>query len=212
MKRIFLLLALSLGIAGIQAQVPAEVTDVMDKCRAAMTNAAGVEYEMDVKAGMGPLSVKIHFVVADKGDLNRSISTTKIMGVDVVTESGFDGTDTWKIDRSSKGDTITFTHGNNRKKSKGDLWLDLDKKYNKAKMKLKDGYYEISFSEPKDKDNEIKSATIKVQEKNYILREMRSGARGAKVTMTVTKMRVGLKDNYFKLDLSKYPNAVVIRN
>ena len=45
-----------------------------------------------------------------------------------------------------------------------------------------------------------------------VMREIRSSARGAKVTMTITKVRVGLKDSYFKLDLSKYPNAVVIRN
>lgn len=212
MKRVFLLLALVLGIASVQAQVPAEVTDVMDKCRAAMTNPNGLEYEMDTKAGIGPLAMKMHFVIAEKGHLNRTVMTMKVMGVDVVTESGFDGTDTWKIERSSKGDTITFTRGDNRKKGKGDLSLDLDKKYNKAKMKLKDGYYEIAFSEPKDKDNEAKSVTIKVQEKNHILREVRSGARGAKVTMTVTKVRVGLKDSYFKINLSEYSNAVVIRN
>ena len=29
--------------------------------------------------------------------------------------------------------------------------------------------------------------------------------------MTVTRIRIGLKDSHFKLDLSKYPDAVVIR-
>ena len=212
MKRLFLLLGLMLGIAGVQAQVPAEVTDVMNKCRAAMTNPNGLEYEMDTKAGLGPLAMKMHFVIADKGNLNRTTMTMKIMGIEVTTESGFDGINTWEIEHSEKRDTITITKGDTRKKSEGDLSLDLDKKYNKAKMKLKDGYYEIAFSEPKDKDNEAKSVTIKVQEKNHILREVRSGARGAKVTMTVTKVRVGLKDSYFKINLSEYPNAVVIRN
>ena len=55
-------------------------------------------------------------------------------------------------------------------------------------------------------------AQVPAEVTDYIMREVRSGARGAKVTMTITKVRVGLKDSYFKLDLSKYPNAVVIRN
>lgn len=211
MKKLFLLLTLVLGVASAQAQIPAEVTDVMNKCRAAMTNANGLEYEMDTKAGLGPLAMKMHFVIADKGNLNRTTMTMKIMGIEVTTESGFDGINTWEIEHSEKGDTITITKGDTRKKSEGDLSLDLDKKYNKAKMKQKDGYYEIAFSEPKDKSNEVKSVTVKISEKNYVMREIRSGARGAKVTMTITKVRVGLKDSYFKLNLSEYPNAVVIR-
>ena len=212
MKRLIFLIALALGVANTQAQIPAEVTEVMNKCRAAMVNQNGLEYEMDMKAGMGPLAMKMHFVVAEKGNLNRTAMTMKIMGIEVATESGFDGTNTWEIKHSEECDTITITKGNTRKKSKGDLTLDLDKQYRKAKMKLKDGYYEITFSEPKDKDNEVKSIAVKISEKNYVMREVRGGARGAKVTMTITKVRVGLKDSYFKLDLSKYHNAVVIRN
>ena len=211
MKKLFLLLGLLLGIASAEAQIPAEVTEVMNKCRAAMVNPNGLEYEMDMKAGMGPLAMKMHFVIADKGNLNRTAMTMKIMGIEVLTESGFDGTDTWEIEHSSKSDTITITPGDNRKKSKGDLSFDLDKQYRKAKMKLKDGYYEITFSEPKSKDNEAKNVTVKISEKNYIMREVRSGARGAKVTMNITKVRVGLKDSYFKLDTTKYPDAVIIR-
>lgn len=214
MKRLFLLLALALGIANAQAQIPTEVTEVMEKCRAAMTNATGLEYEMDMKAGIGPVAMKMHFVVANKGNLNRTLMRMTVLGTEIVTENGFDGTDSWEIDHAAKetqSDTITFTHGNKKKKSKNELSYDLDKQYNKAKMKLKDGYYEITFSEPKDKTNEVKSATVKISEKNYVIREMRTGARGAKVTMKITKIRVGLKDSYFKLDTSKYPGAVIIR-
>ena len=214
MKRLFLLLALALGIANAQAQIPTEVTEVMGKCRAAMTNATGLEYEMDMKAGIGPVAMKMHFVVANKGNLNRTLMRMTVLGTEIVTENGFDGTDSWEIDHAAKetqSDTITFTHGNKKKKSKNELSYDLDKQYNKAKMKHKDGYYEITFSEPKDKTNEVKSATVKISEKNYVIREMRTGARGAKVTMKITKIRVGLKDSYFKLDTSKYPGAVIIR-
>ena len=215
MKKLFLLLALAFGIAGAQAQIPAEVTAVMEKCRAAMTNATGLEYEMDMKAGIGPVAMKMHFVIANKGQLNRTLMSMTVLGTEIVTENGFDGTDTWEIDHAAKEtqrDTITITHGNKQQKSKGELSYDLDKQYNKAKMKLKDGYYEITFSEPKDKTSEVKSATVKISQKNYVIREMRTSARGAKVTMKITKIRVGLKDSHFKVDLSKYPNAIVIKN
>ena len=205
------MLALILGLAGVQAQIPAEVTEVMNKCRAAMNNPAGVEYEMDMKAGMGPVALKMHFVIAEKGNLYRSYMTTKILGMAVSTESGFDGTNTWSVEHRKNGDTITFTHGDNMKKSDGDLDLDLDSQFRKAKMKHKDGYYDITFSDPKDKTSEVKNITVKISDKNYVMRELRSGARGAKVTMTITKIRVGLKDSHFKLDLTKYPDAVIIR-
>ena len=212
MKKKILILTLFFGAACAWAQIPAEVTDVMNRCRAAMNNTTGLEYEADMKAGMGPLSMKMHFVIANKGKLNRTYFSMKVLGEDVVVESGFDGTDTWEIKQSSKGDTIIFTHGNTRNKSKGDLDLDLDHKYNKAKMKLNDGYYEITFSDPKDKANEAKRVTVKIAAQNFTMREVRTSARGASVTMTVTKIHVGLKDSHFQADLSKYPNAVIIKN
>ena len=211
MKKTLILLTFIMSTIGGWAQIPAEVTEVMNKCRAAMTNASGLEYEMDMKAGIGPVAMKMHFVVADKGKLSRGRITTQILGMDVVNESGFDGTNTWEIKYTPKGDTITITRGDKRKKDEKLLEIDYDKQYRNAKMKLKDGYYVITFSDPKDPNNEVKSVTIKISEKSHTLREMRGGARGAKITLTVTKIRIGLKDSYFKLDLAKYPNAVVIR-
>ena len=209
-KAIFAAALLLFTLAG-WAQIPAEVTDVMDRCRAVMINGNGLEYESDITASLGPLSTKMHFVLADKGDLSRMVMSMKLMGKDVLVESGFDGTDTWRVHHSSKGDTITITRGNNKEKNAGDFALDCDKKYRKAQMKRKEGYYEITFSEPKEKDTEAKSITLKISDKNYTLREMRSSIHGARVTITIAKIRVGLKDSYFKLDLSKYPNAVVVR-
>ena len=41
--------------------------------------------------------------------------------------------------------------------------------------------------------------------------EMKMSMKGAKATITINKVRFGLKDDYFNLDLSKYPKAKVIR-
>ena len=194
-----------------QAQIPAEVKDILKKCGDKSHFSGGAEIDIKLHVGAVIASMNGTMKVCKKGDKSFSVVKMKVLGHEIYTETGFDGTDSWEISHSSKGDTITFTHGDKRKKSDGNLNLDLDKKYRKAKMKLKDGYYEISFSEPRDKDNEVKSVNVKISEKNYVMREIRSGARGAKVTMTITKIRVGLKDSYFKLDLTKHPDAVVIR-
>lgn len=210
-KAILFVVAMLLGAAGVRAQIPAEVTAVMDKCRASMVNPNGLEYEMDIKAGVGPVAMKMHMVVAEKGKMSRVLFSTRVLGQDVVSEVGFDGTDTWEIDRSPKADTITFARGDHRKKDKNVLSTDFDKRYRKAKMKEKDGYYVITFTEPKDKDNEAKSVTTWLSMKSCMMQELKTTAKGASVTMKVTKIRTGLKDDYFKVDLGKFPNAVVIK-
>ncbi len=211
MKKLFLLLALLLDLAGVQAQIPAEVTEVMDKCRTAMSNPAGIEYKMDTKVGIGPLSLKMKFVVAEKGALNRIRMTTKILSMEMTTESGFDGTNNWELKHTDKGDTIILTKGTANKSNDGELDLDLDRQYRRAKMKTKNNQYEITFSDPKDKTSEVKSVTVRISANDYTMREVRSGLRGAKVTMTISKIRVGIKDGHFKPPLARYPDAVVIR-
>lgn len=206
-KAILFVVAMLLGAAGVRAQIPAEVTAVMDKCRTAMENPNGLEYEMDIKAGIGPLAMKMRMVVASKGKMSRTSFSTRVLGNDIVVENGFDGTDTWE----NEGDTITITRGDHRKKDKNVLSTDFDKRYRKAKMKEKDGYYVITFTEPKDKDNEAKSVTTWLSMKSCMMQELKTTAKGASVTMKVTKIRTGLKDDYFKVDLGKFPNAVVIR-
>lgn len=210
-KAILFVVAMLLGAAGVRAQIPAEVTAVMDKCRASMVNPNGLEYEMDIKAGVGPVAMKMHMVVAEKGKMSRVLFSTRVLGQDVVSEVGFDGTDTWEIDRSPKADTITFARGDHRKKDKNVLSTDFDKRYRKAKMKEKDGYYVITFTEPKDKANEAKSVTTWLSMKSCMMQELKTTAKGASVTMKVTKIRTGLKDDYFKVDLGEFPNAVVIK-
>lgn len=212
MKKTALMLVALLGMFVAQAQIPAEVTDVMNRCKAAMTNPSGIEYEMNMKAGMGIISMNIYVVNATKGTKHRTTVSTKVLGIEVTTEDGFNGTESWHITHTDEADTITISRGPSNTKLKGELEWDYAKRYKKAKMKVSDGYYVITFSEPVDKSNEAKSVVIKVSTKNYTLHEIKSGARGAKVTMTITKIRIGLSDNYFKLDLDRYPNAVVIRN
>lgn len=211
MKKLLLTLLLALGMAGIHAQIPAEVTTVMDKCRQTFANANGLEYTMDMKTKLGPVTVMdMRFVIANKGEMSRTKMTVKVLDEEVATESGFDGKEAWEIKHSKGHDTIVFSQ---KKKDDGvsELNLNLDKEYRTAKMKNKGDYYEITFSDPVDKKSEAKKITVKISTKTYHLIEMKTSARGANVVMTFNKYRIGLKDDYFKVNLSQYPKAVVIR-
>lgn len=212
-KILWLAVTALLAIANVQAQVPAEVKQVMEKCNAAMTPAAGMEYHMEAKTSMGPVSLMtMNIVMGSKGDKERSLVTTKVVGKEVVFEAGYDGSMSWERQQMPNSrDSIIISTG--KKEGGGDDLVDLGlcDEFKKAKMKEKDDYYDITFSDPKDKDSELKSISLKVSKKNYLLREMRTGMKGARVVMTFTKYKVGLKDDYFKLDFTKYPNAVIVR-
>lgn len=211
MKKLLLTLLLALGMASVHAQIPAEVTTVMDKCRQTFASTNGLEYTMDMKTKLGPVTVMdMHFVIANKGEMSRTKMTVKVLDEEVATESGFDGKEAWEIKHSKGHDTIVFSQ---KKKDDGvsELNLNLDKEYRTAKMKNKGDYYEITFSDPVDKKSEAKKITVKISTKTYHLIEMKTSARGANVVMTFNKYRIGLKDDYFKVNLSQYPKAVVIR-
>ena len=212
MKKLILILLLALSMVGIHAQIPAEVTTVMNKCRQTFANANGLEYTMDMKTKLGPITVMdMRFVIANKGDMSRTKMTAIVLDEEVTTESGYDGKEAWEINHSKGKDTIIFSQ---KKKDDGvsDLNMNLDKEYRKAKMKNKGDHYEITFSDPVDKNSETKKVTVKISTKTYRLLEMKTSARGANVVMTFSKYRTGLKDDYFKVNLSQYPKAVVIRN
>lgn len=211
MKKLLLTLLLALGMTGAYAQIPAEVTTVMNKCHKTFSSSTGLEYTMDTKTKLGPITVmNLRYVIATKGDMSRTRMTATVLDKEATSEYGFDGKEAWEIKHSKGKDTIIFSQ---KKKDDGvsDFDLDLDKNYRKAKMKDKGDYYEITFSDPVDKKSEAKKITVKISTKTYRLLEMKTSARGANVVMTFSKYRTGLKDDYFKINLSQYPKAAVIR-
>lgn len=211
MKKLLLTLLLALGMTGAYAQIPAEVTTVMDKCRQTFASTNGLEYTMDMKTKLGPVTVMdMRFVIATKGDMSRTRMTATVLDKEATSEYGFDGKEAWEIKHSKGKDTIIFSQ---KKKDDGvsDFDLDLDKNYRKAKMKDKGDYYEITFSDPVDKKSEVKKITVKISTKTYRLLEMKTSARGANVVMTFSKYRTGLQDDNFKVNLNRYPKAAVIR-
>lgn len=207
-KILFLSLAMIMAVLSVHGQVPSEVKEVMRKCEAAMSSPQGVEIDMNVKTSLAFVKMmNMRLVTGEKGSKSKALMTMSILGKEVTIESGFDGEQEWV----ATDDTVTITKTTTKGKGDSELNFNLANEYKKAKMKLKNGCYYIDFSEPVDKKNEAKSVSVKVSKKDYWLREMKMSMKGAKATITINKVHFGLKDDYFKLDLSKYPKAKVIR-
>ena len=199
------------GTFSANAQIPDEVTNVLRQCSKAMNNPNGLEYHMTIKAKMAMLPVcDGEITIATKGKKNKTVVSVSILGQDIKGEGGYDGENEWKYVEGLKGDTIYVTKTDKKSKGEYDINLELDSEYQKATMKSKNNYYEIDFTEPRDEEAP-KKVTMKINNKNYYFREVRTSKSGATITMTLTTVKEGVPDETFILDPSRYPKAVVVR-
>jgi hypothetical protein len=141
---------------------------------------------------------------------------SKIMGKELMEETGFDGQQEWEYshykddDGKARRDTLTITKTTKKPESEHSVDFEIYKNYKSAKMKLNGQYYEITFTKPINKDAPSK-VVMKIDKDKYYFREMKTKVKGATMTMKMTKIKIGVSDDVFKLDLKKYPNAVVVR-
>lgn len=207
------MLMLCIGL-NLRAQIPAEVKAVMEKCNAAMDNPKGMEIDMQLHMGMAIVSANGFLKMYMKGEKMLTRGQMKALGQTVNMESGFDGVQEWDYESelgSKAKDTLTIKKVT--KKSKGDFDLDfnLDKEYKTAKMKVvKNRFYEITFSQPLSKENP-KTSVMVIDKNNFTLHEMRAKMGMASLRLTINKIKVGVADNVFTLNMARYPNAVVVR-
>ncbi len=197
----------------LHAQIPQEVKKVLATCNEKMSNPAGIEMDMKVSAGMAFVKFNTDVKMYSKGEKSFMQMTAKVLGKEIKTESGFDGVTEWDYKRkiSSKGaDTLTISKPKKKPKSEYDIDFDIDKDYKTAKMKTKGGCYEITFTNPIDK--EMPKQTVMLINKNTgYFHEMTAKQSGVAMKMTVTKIKVGVSDSVFKLDMNRYKGAKVIR-
>lgn len=211
-RQLFLILLLQVCIFA-NAQIPADVMNVMNKCSEKMNNPAGYELDFKLHAGMLVFSMNGTVKIYSKGEKSYHVMTMKVLGKELKEESGFDGVQEWKYKqsiKSSEPDSLIITKVSKKGKGDYDIDLDIHKDYKTAKMKVKGDYYEITFSNPKDKESP-KQTLMKINKNNYYFHEMSVKEKGLTVRMTATKIKFGVNDDMFKLDLKKYPKAKVIR-
>ena len=221
MKRIKILMLVAIltlcGAASAVAQIDPQVTKIMRKCEEVMSNPAGLEMTMSIEARMVIKLTGMTATVAEKNGKSKATMVMKVLGKEVRTEEGFDGTQEWNyrhIDLKKKGkevkDTLTIKKATKKSESDYDIDLNVDKDYKKATVKVSGRYYELTFTNPIKKDDP-KKMVVKIDKDKYYFREMKAKQGGMSMTITVTKIKFGVNDDVFKFDPKNYPNAVVVR-
>jgi hypothetical protein len=197
----------------IHAQIPANIKQVLDKCDEKMSNPSGLVMDITLKMKMLIFSGNGTMKWYMKGDKSFMVMTMKALGQEMREESGFDGLQEWQYTTASskkEKDSLIITKTTVAKNNDYGINIDYEKSYKKAKMKEKGLYYEIDFSDRIDPELP-KKMSVKIAKDSYFLREISTSVSAAKVTMTVTKITKGCSDNWFKLDMNRYKNAVVVR-
>ena len=218
-KKIWMLVAILTlcGTMNALAQIAPQVTEIMRKCEKVMSNPAGLEMTMTIEARMVIKLTGMTATVAMKNEKSKATMVMKVLGREVRTEEGFDGTQEWNyrhIDLKKKGKEVkdTLTIKKTAKKSESDYDIDftMDKDYKTATVKVSGRYYELTFTNPVKKDDP-KKVVVKIDKDKYYFREMKAKQSGVSMTMTVTKIKFGVRDDIFKFDPKNYPNAVIVR-
>ena len=219
MKKILLMVVVAVMATNAMAQIPDNVKEVLRKCEAKMESyntAAGAIIEGTVKMKVSIVSFSGPMNKDKKFFASFSMNAMKEIGINV--DMGFDGEQMWEYKTVTGGDstdkdTLKITRTRDAKNDFA-LKTNYDKVYKKAKMKEVGRYYEITFSGPLKKDIS-KKTTIKIDKEKYLMREysVDKAVRPftAKLTLTITKITKGCSDNWLKLDMNRYKNAVVVR-
>lgn len=214
MKKLLIMVAVAMmAAASVQAQIPANVKAVLDKCDETMSYPSGIVMDITLKMKMLIFSGSGTMKWYMKGDKSFMEMTMKAMGQEMKEEAGFDGQQEWEYTAASskrERDSLIITKTSVAKNNDYGINIDYEKSYKTAKMKEKGLYYEIDFSDRIDPELP-KKMSIKISKDKYYLREITTSVSAAKITMTVTKVTKGCSDSWFKLDMNRYKNAVVVR-
>ena len=214
MKKFLIMVAVALMTAiSANAQFPANIKAVLDKCDEKMDTPSGLVMDITLKMKMLVFSGSGTMKWYMKGDKSFMTMNMKAMGQEMKEEAGFDGQQEWEYHTSmskKEKDSLIITKTSVAKANDYGMNIDYEKSYKKAKMKEKGLYYEIDFSDRIDPELP-KKMSVKIAKDTYYLREVSTSVSVAKVTMTVTKVTKGCSDNWFKIDMNRYKNAVVVR-
>ena len=214
MKKFLIMVAVALMTAiSANAQFPANIKAVLDKCDEKMLPPSGLVMDISVKMKMLVFSGSGTMKWYMKGDKSFMTMNMKVMGHEMKEESGFDGKQEWEYHTATdkkERDSLIITKTSVAKNNDYGVNIDYEKSYKTAKMKEKGLYYQIDFSDRIDPEVP-KKMSVKIAKDSYYLREITTSVSVAKITMTVTKVTKGCSDNWFKLDMNRYKNAVVVR-
>ena len=217
MKRILMIaVAAMMAAVMIHAQIDPQVIEVLKKSQEKMSNPHGTEIEMTIDVTLMVKLTGMKIKCSEKNNKIRLFMESKVMGQELTVETGFDGQQEWQYihrkdeDDKAKRDTLTIIKTTQKPTHEHSVDFGIYKEYKTAKIKLNGQYYEITLTKPVKKDSPSKVVML-IDKDKYYFREMKTKVNGATMTMQLTKIKIGVSDDVFKLDLKKYPNAVVVR-
>ena len=212
--RILLIILLMMPVgAFVRGEIAADIIEVMRKSDAVITRPEGVKMEMDVKASIAILSVNMHITNLSKGEKSKMIMQTSVLGKTLYSEEGCDGVQGWTYERNdlskNKRDTLTIFPSTGLE-SDYSVEMDTYDDYQNAKMKLKDGVYEIVLSKPKSDDVPTKT-TVRIDAETFYPTQMQIKDSGATITIKINEISFGVADKDLDFNIANYPDAVVVR-
>ena len=217
MKRILMIaVAAMMAAVMIHAQIDPQVIEVLKKSQEKMSNPHGTEIELTIDVTLMVKLTGMKIKCSEKNNKIRLFMESKVMGQELTVETGFDGQQEWRYihrkdeDDKAKRDTLTIIKTTQKPKNENSVDFGIYKEYKTGKIKLNGRYYEITLTKPIKKDSPSK-VVMKIDKDKYYFREMKTKVKGVTMTMTLTKIKIGVSDDVFKLDLKKYPNAVIVR-
>lgn len=209
--------AAMMAIVNIQAQIDPQVIEVLKKSQEKMSNPHGTEIEMTIEVTLMVKLTGMKIKCSEKNNKMRMFVESKVLGQELTVESGFDGQQEWEFthrkdddDGKARRDTLIIKKTNQKPKNENSVDFGIYKEYKTGKIKLNGRYYEITLTKPIKKDSPSKVVML-IDKEKYYFREMKTKVKGVSMTMRMTKIKIGVSDDVFKLDLKKYPNAVVVR-
>ena len=197
----------------VQAQIPTEVKNILNKCSESGHQGAGILLDTNIQISALIASMNGTMKTYKKGDKSFTIVKIKGMGQEAYTEKGYDGKTGWEYKKASdlnERDTLVIINNAKPKKDKFDVGTGIEDDYQKASLKKTAKFYEITFTNPKDKDMP-KKTIMRIVKDTYRLHQIEAKISIATAKITVTKITIGVNDNIFAFNPQKYPNAVVVR-
>lgn len=216
-KVLVVLVATMMAAANVNAQIEPKVIEVLNKSQEAISNPQGTEVDMTVDVTMVVKLTGMKIKTLEKNNKMRMYTESKLLGKELVVETGFDGQQEWNYshfkndeDTKARRDTLTIKKTTKKPKYENTVDFEMYKNYKNGTIKLNGQNYEITLTKPK-KEKLPGKVVMTVDKDKYYFREMKTKTKGVSVTMRMTKIKIGVSDDAFKLDLKKYPNAVVVK-
>ena len=215
-KVLVVLVATMMAAVNVNAQIEPKVIEVLNKSQETISNPQGTEVDMTVDVTMVVKLTGMKIKTLEKNDKMRMYVESKVFGKELMVETGFDGQQEWDYthrkddEAKARRDTLNIKKTTKKPANENAVDFEIYKNYKTGTIKPDGKNYEITLTKPVKKNLPSKVVLL-VDKEKYYFREMKTKTKGATITMRMTKMKIGVSDDAFKLDLKKYPNAVVVR-